>query len=48
MNLHEYQAKELFERYGIPVPKGKLADQPNHACEHVEPTLLAAPSWREW
>ncbi|MBY8965492.1 ADP-forming succinate--CoA ligase subunit beta [Algiphilus sp.] len=29
MNLHEYQAKELFERYGIPVPKGKLADQPN-------------------
>ncbi|WP_043769096.1 ADP-forming succinate--CoA ligase subunit beta [Algiphilus aromaticivorans] len=29
MNLHEYQAKELFERYGVPVPKGKLADQPN-------------------
>jgi succinyl-CoA synthetase beta subunit len=22
MNVHEYQAKELFRRYGIPVPKG--------------------------
>lgn len=22
MNIHEYQAKELFERYGIPVPEG--------------------------
>ena len=22
MNIHEYQAKELYERYGIPVPKG--------------------------
>jgi len=25
MNFHEYQAKELFERYGIPVPRGHLA-----------------------
>lgn len=22
MNIHEYQAKQLFEQYGIPVPKG--------------------------
>lgn len=22
MNIHEYQAKELFEKYGIPVPEG--------------------------
>jgi succinyl-CoA synthetase beta subunit len=28
MNLHEYQAKELFARYGIPVPEGRLADNP--------------------
>ena len=26
MNLHEYQAKELFARYGIPVPSGQLAE----------------------
>ncbi|WP_165363917.1 MULTISPECIES: ADP-forming succinate--CoA ligase subunit beta [unclassified Meiothermus] len=25
MNLHEYQAKELLARYGIPVPPGKIA-----------------------
>ena len=23
MNIHEYQAKELFVRYGVPVPRGK-------------------------
>lgn len=25
MNLHEYQAKQLFARYGLPVPKGQVA-----------------------
>lgn len=25
MNIHEYQAKELFRKAGIPVPKGKVA-----------------------
>lgn len=25
MNLHEYQAKDLFRRYGIPVPQGAVA-----------------------
>ena len=27
MKVHEYQAKELFARYGIPVPRGKLVTQ---------------------
>ncbi|WP_028009507.1 ADP-forming succinate--CoA ligase subunit beta [Solimonas flava] len=31
MNLHEYQAKELFARYGIPVPQGLLASSPEQA-----------------
>ncbi|HUS25061.1 MAG TPA: ADP-forming succinate--CoA ligase subunit beta [Candidatus Binatia bacterium] len=31
MNLHEYQAKELFARYGIPVPEGRLAESPEAA-----------------
>ncbi|MBL9150871.1 MAG: ADP-forming succinate--CoA ligase subunit beta [Verrucomicrobiales bacterium] len=30
MNIHEYQAKELFEKYGVPTPKGKVA---NNAAE---------------
>ncbi|MBT4879565.1 MAG: ADP-forming succinate--CoA ligase subunit beta [Alphaproteobacteria bacterium] len=25
MNIHEYQAKELLSKYGVPVPKGKMA-----------------------
>lgn len=25
MNIHEYQAKELFDRFGVPSPKGKAA-----------------------
>jgi succinyl-CoA synthetase beta subunit len=31
MNLHEYQAKEIFARYGIPVPEGRLAESPESA-----------------
>ena len=31
MNLHEYQAKEIFARYGIPVPQGALAASPEAA-----------------
>jgi succinyl-CoA synthetase beta subunit len=28
MNIHEYQAKALFEKYGVPVPKGAAATTP--------------------
>jgi succinyl-CoA synthetase beta subunit len=28
MNIHEYQAKELLKRYGVPVPAGKIASTP--------------------
>ena len=24
MNVHEYQAKQIFREYGIPVPNGKM------------------------
>ena len=26
MNIHEYQAKELFEKFGVPSPQGQVAD----------------------
>ncbi|HTS51643.1 MAG TPA: ADP-forming succinate--CoA ligase subunit beta [Burkholderiales bacterium] len=32
MNLHEYQAKELFRSYGIPVPAGQLAETVGEAA----------------
>jgi succinyl-CoA synthetase beta subunit len=35
MKLHEYQAKELFSRHGLPVPDGKLVETPEKAMEHV-------------
>jgi succinyl-CoA synthetase beta subunit len=28
MNLHEYQAREILRRYGVPVPPGEVASQP--------------------
>jgi succinyl-CoA synthetase beta subunit len=31
MNIHEYQAKELLKRYGVPVPLGKVATTPQEA-----------------
>jgi succinyl-CoA synthetase beta subunit len=31
MNLHEYQAKEVFTAYGIPVPSGRVAATPDEA-----------------
>ena len=31
MNLHEYQSKELFREYGIPVPQGYIARSPDEA-----------------
>ncbi len=35
MNLHEYQAKQLFARYGMPAPTG-------YACSSVAETVDAA------
>lgn len=31
MKLHEYQAKEIMRRYGIPTPKGQVAQTPDEA-----------------
>jgi len=33
MNLHEYQAKHLLSRYGIPVPPSEVAWNPDEAAE---------------
>ena len=31
MNIHEYQGKELFKKYGVTVPGGKVASTPEEA-----------------
>ena len=36
MNIHEFQAKEVFARYGIPVPRGIVASTPAEAKAATE------------
>ncbi|MFC7782342.1 ADP-forming succinate--CoA ligase subunit beta [Legionella taurinensis] len=43
MNLHEYQAKQLFARYGLPVPKGQVAYSVDEAVKAAE--QLSTPRW---
>ncbi len=33
MNIHEYQAKELFDRFSVPSPRGAVASTPEEAAE---------------
>ncbi|HET6760907.1 MAG TPA: ATP-grasp domain-containing protein, partial [Gemmatimonadaceae bacterium] len=32
MNIHEYQAKDIFRKYGIPIPPGEVASTPEEAA----------------
>ena len=36
MKIHEYQSKDIFARYGIAVPKGRVATTPEEAAEIAE------------
>jgi succinyl-CoA synthetase beta subunit len=36
MNLHEYQGKQLFAEYGLPVSKGYAVDTPQEAAEAAD------------
>lgn len=33
MKVHEYQAKEILNKYGVPIPKGKVAFSPEEAYQ---------------
>ena len=38
MNLHEYQGKQLFAEYNIPISKGKIIFSPEeviNACSEI-------------
>jgi len=43
MNFHEYQAKQLFADYGIPVPAGRIAGTPEAAAEAAR--ALGGDEW---
>jgi succinyl-CoA synthetase beta subunit len=36
MNLHEYQSKQLFAEYGIPVPRGVAAQSADEAVAAID------------
>ena len=36
MKVHEYQAKQIFREYGVPVPKGSVAFTPEEAVGLAE------------
>ncbi len=43
MNIHEYQAKQLFRDFAIPVPRGAVAESAQQAMHAAE--SIAAASW---
>lgn len=43
MKLHEYQAKALLKKHGIPVPEGVVITDPDQAVEKA--SLLKGPPW---
>jgi succinyl-CoA synthetase beta subunit len=43
MHLHEFQAKQLFSEYGIPVPAGQVLERPQAVDELIG--TLGAPAW---
>ncbi len=43
MDIHEYQAKEILARFGVPVPKGGLAYSPEQAAFHARE--LGGKAW---
>jgi len=43
MKLHEYQAKDIFRKFGIPVPKGRVATSADEALKAGQD--LPGPPW---
>jgi succinyl-CoA synthetase beta subunit len=43
MNIHEYQAKNLLAKYGVPVPRGGVAYSPEEAFQVAQD--LGGPIW---
>ncbi len=43
MNIHEYQAKQIFTKYNIPTPKGIIANTPDEAAANA--SKLSSKIW---
>lgn len=40
MNLYEYMGKEIFRKYGIPVPNGYVVEKPEETREYKNPVVV--------
>jgi succinyl-CoA synthetase beta subunit len=47
MKIHEYQAKEILKKYGVPIPKGIPAFSPDEA-ERAAKDLISETGTRRW
>ena len=45
MNLHEYQAKQLFAEYGLPVPHGEVASNVEEALHIADAIWTPNVGW---
>jgi succinyl-CoA synthetase beta subunit len=43
LNIHEYQAKQVFAKYGVPTPRGIIAETVDQAVANAEE--LGGPIW---
>src|SRR5919108_1720725 len=43
MKIHEYQAKEILRRFGVAVPRGKLATSPEQAVAAARELMTGKP-----
>jgi succinyl-CoA synthetase beta subunit len=43
MNIHEYQAKQIFKKYGVPTPRGIIASTPAQAA--INASELGGDIW---
>ena len=46
MNIHEYQGKEILQKYGVTIQRGIVADTPDHAIQAAKE--LSAETGTKW
>lgn len=46
MKIHEYQAKEILRSYGVPAPKGRVAETPEEARRIAARAVDVRGDWR--
>ena len=46
MNIHEYQAKKLLAKYGVPIPKGGIAHSATEAIYQANELIILSRWFR--